>query len=605
MSPLKIRTLRSISARSVIFGIIISSFFFILLLRLFYLQIIAGTHYRKISENNRTRIIFTPSPRGDIFDRKGKILVTNHPAFTLTFIPALSSGSRSLLEMAPKLAKMLNLDPDELLNQLETAELYPFQSVRIKTNLSRDEAFYISEYSLDFPGFNIQVEPIRDYLYNDLASHLIGYIGEISKEELENPEREDYKPGDFIGKTGVERFYDAYLRGTDGGTSVEVSASGKQTRILSKVDPVRGNDIVLTIDLNLQRIAEEVFAGYQGSVIIMDPRTGDILALVSKPSFNPNFFLSPVDKRQIYYLLTSSKRPLFNRSIQAQYAPGSIFKIITAIAALQEEVVNPQDKFLCTGSYTMETYNRVFNCWKKEGHGNINLINALAQSCDVYFYQLGLRLGMGNLPKYSKEFGLGKLTGIDLPGEKAGIIPDRAWKKRVLHEGWWDGDTLNMAIGQGYLWVTPLQMVNIVSTVANEGTLFYPRVVKRIISPEGVVVQEFEPEVNKRISLRPETWRMVKKGMIETVARGTGQAAYSRKLSIAGKTGTAQNPQGEDHAWFVGFCPADKPELAFVVFVEHGGHGGVVSAPIIKEILTRYYGLEEEHRQVNISEVKD
>ncbi|MFH1238671.1 MAG: penicillin-binding protein 2 [bacterium] len=605
MTPLRIRQLKSISARSVIFSAIVFFFFFILLVRLFYLGIIKGNNYRKISEENRTRIIFTPAPRGDIFDRHGKVLVTNHPAFTLTYTPVLSSGSASLAEVAPKLAGILDLDRNELLNQLETAELYPFQSVRIKTNLSRQDAFYISELNLDFPGFNIQVEPVRNYLYNDLASHLLGYIGEISREELENQDREDYKLTDLIGKTGVERFYDAYIRGTDGGTSVEVSASGRQTRILNKVEPVRGDDIVLTIDLGLQRIVEEIFADYRGSVIIMDPNNGDILALVSKPGFNPNFFLPPINKREISYLLTSSRLPLFNRAIQAQYAPGSIFKIITATAGLQEGVINPQDTFLCTGSYTMEGYNRVFNCWKKEGHGNINLINAMAQSCDVYFYQLGLKLGMGNLPKYAKEFGLGKVTGIELPGEKGGIIPDRAWKKRVLHEGWWDGDTLNMAIGQGYLWVTPLQMVNMVSTVANEGNLFSPHIVKRIISPEGVVVQEFEPEVKKKIPLRPETLRVLKRGMAEAVNRGTAQAAYSRKLNIAGKTGTAQNPQGQDHAWFVGFCPADKPQLAFVVFVEHGGHGGVVCAPIIKKILTRYYGLEEEQRQINITEVAD
>lgn len=605
MGSVKQINLRLVSQRSFIFSAVIFFFLFILLVRLFQLQIIQGANYRKISEENRTQIIFNQAPRGDIFDRNGKPLVSNHPSFTLTFTPDFFPKSKSLSEVASKLAKTLDVDSSIILQKLEKARLYPFESSRIKANIKREVAFYISERNLEFPGFNIHTEPIRNYLYDTLASHIIGYVGEISKEQVLLLQEERYKLGDLIGKAGIERIYDTYIRGKDGGTSIEVSAAGKQVRILKNMESVRGHDIVLTIDSDLQRIAEEAFSGYEGSIVIMEPSSGEILALVSNPGFNPNMFLTSLTRRQLYYLFRSSKKPLFNRSIQAQYAPASVFKIITAIAALEEGVVSPKDKFFCSGEYKVGKQERIFRCWKKEGHGNVDMIEAIAKSCDIYFYQLGLLLGVGNLPRYAREFGLGKITGVDLPGEKAGIVPDRAWKKKVLGEGWWDGDTLNMAIGQGYLWVTPLQIANLLSSVANEGTLFYPSLVKKIISREGEVLKEFSPKLAKKINLKPDTWEIIKKGLRRTITEGTGQTAYISKLSIAGKTGTGQNPHGEDHAWFAGFAPVNKPELAFVVFVEHGGHGGVVAAPIAREILSRYYGLKEERRTVNTRDVKD
>ncbi len=605
MGSVKQSNLRLMSQRSFIFSVVIFLFLFILLVRLFQLQIIQGANYRKVSEENRTQIIFNQAPRGDIFDRNGKLLVSNHPSFTLTFTPDFFPESKSLSKTASSLSRILKVDSSLILQKLERARLYPFKSSRIKTNIKREIAFYISERNLEFPGFNIHTEPIRNYLYDGLASHVIGYVGEISKQQILLLQQERYKLGDLIGKAGIERIYDTYLRGKDGGTSIEVSAAGKQVRILKSVESMRGNDIVLTIDSELQRIAEEAFSGYEGSIVIMEPNSGDILALVSNPGFNPNMFLGSLTRRQLNYLLRSNKKPLFNRSVQAQYAPGSVFKIITVIAALEEGVVSAKDKFVCEGEYKVGKQERIFRCWKKEGHGKVNMIDAIAKSCDIYFYQLGLLLGVGNLPRYAREFGLGKITGVDLLGEKAGIVPDRAWKKKVLGEGWWDGDTLNMAIGQGYLWVTPLQMANLLSTVANEGNLFSPRLVKKIVSRKGELIKEFKPQLMKKIDLKPDTWELLNKGLRRTITKGTGQAAYISKLSIAGKTGTSQNPQGEDHAWFAGFCPLNKPELAFVVFVEHGGHGGVVAAPIAREILVRYYGLKEKKKAVNVRDVRD
>ena len=605
MGSVKQSNLRLMSQRSFIFSVVIFLFLFILLVRLFQLQIIQGANYRKVSEENRTQIIFNQAPRGDIFDRNGKLLVSNHPSFTLTFTPDFFPESKSLSKTASSLSRILKVDSSLILQKLERARLYPFKSSRIKTNIKREIAFYISERNLEFPGFNIHTEPIRNYLYDGLASHVIGYVGEISKQQILLLQQERYKLGDLIGKAGIERIYDTYLRGKDGGTSIEVSAAGKQVRILKSVESMRGNDIVLTIDSELQRIAEEAFSGYEGSIVIMEPNSGDILALVSNPGFNPNMFLGSLTRRQLNYLLKSNKKPLFNRSVQAQYAPGSVFKIITVIAALEEGVVSAKDKFVCEGEYKVGKQERIFRCWKKEGHGKVNMIDAIAKSCDIYFYQLGLLLGVGNLPRYAREFGLGKITGVDLLGEKAGIVPDRAWKKKVLGEGWWDGDTLNMAIGQGYLWVTPLQMANLLSTVANEGNLFSPRLVKKIVSRKGELIKEFKPQLMKKIDLKPDTWELLNKGLRRTITKGTGQAAYISKLSIAGKTGTSQNPQGEDHAWFAGFCPLNKPELAFVVFVEHGGHGGVVAAPIAREILVRYYGLKEKKKAVNVRDVRD
>ncbi len=605
MNLLQRKGLKSISKRFLIFSIIIFFFFFILLARLFFLQLVQGANYRQISEENRTQIVFKPAPRGNIFDRNGKLLVTSHPNFVLTFTPILSSKSQSLAEVSSKLSEILKWDSSYVLERIDKGGTYPFQSIRIKNDLSRDEAFSILERNLDFPGFDVQVESKRDYLYGDLAAHIIGYLGKISKNEMQNLEIEEYKADDLIGKSGIERVYNGYIKGKNGGTCIEVSANGQKLRILNYVEPLPGNDIILTIDSDLQRIAEKVFAVYTGSIIIMDSETGDILTLISNPSFNPNVFLDYLGEKQINYLLKSNQKPLFNRAIQAQYAPGSIFKIIAIISALEEGIVSPRDMFFCGGSYTVEGYNRVFKCWKKEGHKNVDMNKAIAESCDVYFYQVGLRLRVGTLPKYAKAFGLGKLTGIDLPGEREGIIPDRAWKKKTLHEEWWEGDTINMSIGQGYLWVTPLQMANLVNAVANEGKLFYPHIVKRIISSEGEIIKEFEPKLIKEIPLKSDTWRILKKGMVDTITKGTGQAAYCDRLPVAGKTGTAQNPQGNDHAWFVGFYPVDKPKLTFVIFVEHGGHGGVVAAPIAKEILTKYYGIKAESRNINTMDVID
>ncbi|MFH1783972.1 MAG: penicillin-binding protein 2 [bacterium] len=597
--------LRLVPQRLIVFAIIILIAFFIMFVRLFQLQIIKGASYRKVSEENRTQITFTQAPRGNIFDNDGKLLVGNKPSFTLTFTPDFFSRDLSISRVSEKLSYFLKTDSQKLLKNLEQANLYPFKSSRIKTDIDRDVAFYISERHNEFPGFSIQVEPIRDYKYLDFASHVIGYMGEISRDQMFKLETEIYRMGDLIGKSGVERVHDALIRGKDGGTAIEVSAAGKQVRVLQHINSQRGNDVMLSIDFELQRIAEEVMGNKHGSIVFIDPSSGAIRALVSKPDFDPNVFLRPLESEQARYLLRSNDKPLFNRATQAQYAPGSVFKIITAIAALEEGVLSPKDTFECTGEFKVGKQERIFRCWKEEGHKKVNMIKGLGESCDVYFYNVGLMLSRGTLPRYARYFGLGDETGIDLPGEKKGIVPDRAWKKKLLNEGWWDGDTVNMSIGQGYLWVTPLQMANLVAAVANGGDVWQPYLVKEIISPDGKILQETEPKLKRKITIKPDTWKVIKEGMRYAVTKGTAQAVNMRKLPIAAKTGTAENPQGEDHAWFAGYAPFDKPELAFVVFVEHGGHGGVVAAPIAREILDRYYGLEEQKKAVDTREVRD
>ncbi|MBI5554535.1 MAG: penicillin-binding protein 2 [Elusimicrobia bacterium] len=571
----------------IVLGVIIVLGFVFLFLRLFYIQVLNGRYFRRVADENRIQRFYQKASRGQIYDRYQKLLAVNMPSFVVSFT-SYSLNQQEIERISRELAGILNLSFQEVKTKTFSS-LQPLDPVIIAADISREQALTIIERKASLPGVNVSIEPKRQYPEGNLACHVIGYVGELNLEEYKDLKDVGYRIGDRIGKTGLEAYYDKLLKGDHGEQQIEISASGRQLRLLRETASLGGNDLELTIDAEVQRLVQDALQGVNGAAVVMNPRTGEVIALASSPVFDPNIFLRPITRGEFQYLFKNRGRPLFNKAIQAQYPPGSGFKIITTAAGLQEGFIIPEEKLECIGEMILGTYNQVFKCWKKDGHGKVSLASALAQSCDVYYYQLGFRLGVTRVAGYAKNFGLGSLTGIDLPSEKKGIVPDRDWKRKAVKEAWYDGDTLNMCIGQGYLWVTPLQMANIFSAVANDGPYYRPKVVKRIISPGGKVCHDFFLEEQGLVELDRKNWQIIKQGLEDAVTFGTGRQAYIKGLRVAGKTGTAQNPQGIDHAWFGCLAPVDNPQIVVVVFVEHGGHGGVVAAPIARRILEGYF----------------
>jgi len=574
--------------------------FTIILSRLWYLQLLQGEKFKDLSENNRIRLRRIPAPRGIIFDRKGRVFVDNHPSFNLSITP---EDIKDLDKTIMRLATILNTPEKPLKEKLiKSARIPPFKPKKLISNLNRKDIAIIETNKLDLPGITIDVEPMRFYLYEELASHIIGYMGKISKNQIKSKAYSKHNPLDLIGKYGIEYEYETTLRGKDGGSQVEVDAAGRELRVLKTVEPLPGENITLTIDLDIQKIVETSFIGRRGCGIVMDPNNGEILAMASIPSFNPNMFSRGISLKEWRKLINNPHHPLENKAIQGQYPPGSIFKIITAIAGLEEGIITPQTELSCSGSYRLGRRNN--RCWKKGGHGTINLHRAIVESCDIYFYQVGQGVGIDRLAYYSNIFGLGKTTGISLSNEKHGLIPTRQWKLRAIKSRWQKGETLSAAIGQGFVLVTPIQMACLISSLANGRVLYRPQLVKRIENKDDNIIKEFFPE---KLCIIPsdsiKTTKIIRDALFGVVnePHGTGVMARIKGVDVSGKTGTAQvvalkddDTEIEknavpfklrDHAWFVAFAPSNNPKIAVVVLVEHGGHGGSSAAPIAKQII--------------------
>ncbi len=584
--------------KALVIGVIIVVGFAALFFRLFFMQVISGSYFRRVADENRIQRFYQKSSRGMIYDRHHRLLAVNTPSFVVSFT-SYYLNQNEIDRISAELAGILDLPLDEV-REKTFSSVQRLEPIVIDTDISRERALTIMERKASLPGVSVEIEPKRNYPLNNLACHVIGYVGELNLDEYKDKRDLGYRIGDMIGKTGIEAHYDKLLKGDNGEKQIEISASGRQLRLLRETAPVSGNDLELSIDADLQRVTQDALAGNSGAAVVMNPRTGEVLAMASAPSFNPNIFLRPITRDEFQYLFRNKQRPLFDKVIQAQYPPGSVFKVVTMATALQEGFVIPEEKLECTGEYLLGTYNQIFRCWKKTGHGKISLMTAFAQSCDIFFYQLGLRLGVTRLANYARSFGFGSETGIDLPSEKKGIVPDRAWKKKAVKEAWYDGDTLNMCIGQGYLWVTPLQIASMMSAVANDGPYYRPQIVKRIISPQGEVYHDFFPEQLGEVQLDRKNWQLIKQGLEDAVRIGTARQAYIQGLRVGGKTGTAQNPQGLDHAWFACLAPVDNPQVVVVVFLEHGGHGGVAAAPIARHILEAYFK-ESVKEQVKVA----
>jgi len=580
--------------------------FFILLVRLFYLQVIQGEELRRLSENNCIRLQSTDPSRGMIFDRTGTLLVDNRPSFDVSIILKDAKPVKGTIE---KLSKYINVPASELMSKIENNKTGShYKPIPLKKDIGRDALAAVEVHKFDLPGVVIDVKSRRHYIERQRAAHLIGYLSEINSQELESGKYPGCKGGEFIGKFGVEKIFESFLHGERGGRQVEVNVMGQVVRILKTVDAQPGHNIYLTIDNTLQKTAEMLLEDKAGAIAAMDPNTGHILALASAPSFDQNIFVDGMSHKQWETLVSNPLRPLENKAIQGAYPPASTFKIVTAMAGLEEGVIDEKTTFYCPGHYRYG--NRVYRCWKRGGHGNVNVVKALAESCDVFFYQVGQKLGIDRLAMYAKACGLGSLTGIDLDHEVAGLFPTTAWKKRRTGIAWQGGETLSVAIGQSYNLATPIQMLVLTSAVANGGALYTPLVLKSVNTADGAVVVQSKRRLAGRLPAGKQTFRIIKKGLREVVnsPKGTGRIAHIGGLSVSGKTGTAQvvgrgnDPNWSDknlpdhlkaHAWFVAYAPSENPQIAVTVVVEHGEHGSSAAAPIAREIIRTYLKKDE------------
>ena len=603
-------------------GIILVAFI-IAISRLFYLQVEQGGYYSDLADSNRVRYLEIPAPRGNMLDEQGREMVTNRPSFNVIW---LRESNRLNDEWLKTLSRVLDEDTSVLLDKIRKMVGQPGHiPVRLAEDISWDKVAQIEVNKMYLPEISIEVVPLRVYHYGDLASHVIGYLGEINKDELDSMDNTKYRGGDLIGKAGLERLRESDLSGTKGREYMEVNALGFEQEVLKGERPVPGKDLLLTLDMDLQKVAEDELAAnnYAGAVVAMEANSGRLLAAASSPPLHIQDFVGGISSANWKAMLDNPLNPLLNKVVQGQYPPGSTYKPITALAGLAEGVINPQMTFFCPGYYRFG--NRVFRCWKKGGHGTVNLKRAVAESCDVYFYQVGQRLGIDRLAKYARLFGLGSKTGVELEHEKTGIVPSTEWKMKFLREKWHDGETLSVAIGQGYNLVTPLQLAVMTAAIANGGTLYKPAIVEKVTLPDGTVAQSFQPEVLHRFTGQGTNLKLIREGMVEAVngARGTAHKAQieTQGIVVGGKTGTAQVVRLKqyqhlkeedipykyrDHAWFACFAPASNPEIVVVVLVEHGLHGGSAAAPIASKILTKYFNKKmgkEEGSPANSSDL--
>ncbi len=562
----------------------------ILTLRLFYLQVISFSYYRQVSEENRVRLVSIPAPRGLIWDCNGKRMVTNRTSYSLLLLPYKTQDMNFLVK---KISLLLNLDENFLKEKIKAGWVNRYTPIKLMKDVDFKTICILEEQNEELPGVSYQPEKVRSYPSPYWAGHLFGYVGEVSQKEMEDSKDKGLNLGSNIGKEGLEKEYDELLRGEDGMNFLEVSAGGKILGPLKDKRPLPytvGSDLVLTIDSDLQVEAESALSKFNaGAVVALDPQNGEVLTLVSKPGFDPNQFCSFLDENTWEGLVNDPSHPLINRAIQGAYPPGSTYKLLTAGAALESKIVDRNTTFSpCHGGFLFG--NRVFKCWQPKGHGRLDLIQAIAQSCDVYFYQLSLKLGLDRWSDYARQCGLDKKYKIDLPDEIAGMIPNRTYYEKKFGQGEWIKNlVINLGIGQGEVLTTPLGLAVFYSALVNGGTVYQPHLLREIRSPEGRSTQNAKT-VLSHLPFSNSTLEILKEGLVEAVnsPSGTGGLARIPDIMVGGKTGTAQNPHGREHAWFVGFAPADHPQIVVAVLIEQAGHGGTYAAPIARRIIERY-----------------
>jgi penicillin-binding protein 2 len=585
-----------------VLGLIVIIVFVALVTRLGYLQVVQGSYYGRLADGNRIKLIPIMAPRGTFFDRNGVLLVSNRPGFTVTLVPLSGPIPDDVIN---RLAGILGMDPMEIKAKVEQQK-GSFDPIYVKSDIGPDIVTKIEERRSEMPGVVIEIQPVRNYINNELAAHVFGYVSEISEAELEKRKADGYKLGDIIGKFGLEKVYDKELRGIAGGGQVEVDVNGRAVQVLGKKEAVPGNNLVTTIDYRIQKAAEKAMDEHlvflqtklgnpnakAAAAVVMNPKTGEILAMVSRPAFNPNLFNGGISAKDWKVLNDNPFHPMDNRAIAGEYAPGSTFKIITGTAALELGKVTPEEKILDTGRHWLIPKSNAMG----EALGWINFQEALSKSDNVYFYEMGNRLGIDNLEKYARMFGLGAHTGINLQGESDGLVANRRYKEKVYGEDWYLSETFDAAIGQGFQLATPLQMAVVMAQIANGGHRYRPYLVSRIVAPNGETVKSFAPEETGRIEISEKTLNLVRAGL-KDVASPEGTAGYIFEgfpISLAGKTGTAENSHGDDHGWFVAYAPFEDPRIVIAVIVEQGGFGSDAAAPIARKILEAAFNLDQK-----------
>ena len=569
---------------------LVIALFVVLLARLWYLQIARGDELLMQSESNRIRLLRTRAARGTILDRKGRVLATSRPQFVVLATPEKLKEDPETLRT---LCGVLGMAPRELESIIAKRGGYPGTPVRVKIDAPLEMVARIGELRMRLQGVSVELDQIRNYPEGPAVAHIMGHLGEISENELEAAREagKDYKPGDYIGKDGLESRYETDLRGADGGKQVEVNAFGAAVRVLGEKVSAPGKTLKLTIDRDLQVAASRALGSRVGAAVAIDPRTGEVLAMASSPAYDPNIFVKRVRASDWERIIGNKDKPLQNRCVYNVYPPGSSFKPIMAVAGLLYRVCNVNTSVNCPGSFYL---GHRFRCWKV--HGHVAFMNAIAQSCDVWFYNLGRRLEIDRIAVVARQFGVGSATGIDLPNESrrrdggVGTMPDRAWKRRRYGERWWPGETISCSIGQGYIQISTLQMALVCGAVASGGKVYRPYLVQEVVEPDGTVVRRTRPRIRREVRAPAEAFKLVQQGMRAAVKSGTGRVADIPDVAVAGKTGSAEDPPRPAHGWFICFAPVENPRIAVAAIVEHGRHGATTAAPVCRAILDVYFG---------------
>lgn len=589
------------SHRLDILAFIVIFVFLSLIGRLSYLQVAQGSYYGRLADGNRIRLIPAMAPRGIFYDRNGMPLVSNRPGFTVSLLPITGPVAEDVIT---NLAEILGIRSDEIHQKL-LQHSGSFEPIRIKNDLGPEVVTKIEERRNELPGVVIEIQPIRNYVNNEMGAHIFGYVSEINDIELEKKKDQGYKSGDIIGKFGLEKVYDHELRGIDGGDQVEVDVAGRPVHVLGKKEPVPGDNLILTIDSRIQKATEaaidEQLAYLQtktanvnakaAAAVVLNPKTGEVLAMVSRPTFNPNLFSGGISSKDWDALNNNPYHPMDNKVISGEYPPGSTFKIVTGAAALELGKVTPEEKILDTGHHWLIPKGNS----EGEALGWIDFKVALAKSDNVYFYEMGNRLGIDNLEKYARMFGLGAVTGINLPEETDGLVANQRYKEKAYKEDWYLSETFDAAIGQGFQLATPLQMAVLMSEVANGGHRYRPYLVGKINAANGETLKTFGPEELGQVTLSDSTLTLIQQSLREVAQAGgtAGSLFQDFPITIAGKTGTAENPHGRDHGWFVAYAPFDDPRVVVAVIVEQGGFGTSSAAPIAKKILEAAFNVNQ------------
>lgn len=591
----KIKSVYKSLVRVNLLGWIVSICMLFLLFRVFYLQVVRGGYYKQQSDENCISVIKIPAPRGYIYDRNYIPLVINKTSYTFSIIPVNFRQNQDRQKALNSISSIVDMTTEEIEGKLTkggASTEYLLSPVKIKRNISEKELSLLLEKKIEINGISVSQEPIRYYDKKNLASHVLGYVGEVTDEQIKLTKYNKVRSiGDIIGQTGIENYYDDILRGEDGATLILTDAQGRQKKEIKTTPPKQGKNLVLTIDYRMQNFAERLLDKYEykGVIIVQVPKTGEILCMASKPDYNLNNFSGNIDIREWKKIIRNKGNPLNNRAIQGQYSPGSIFKIAIGTGALNEGIITTKDSFFCEGIYWIKTWP--YKCWKRVGHGWVDFYHAIAESCDIFFYKTGLKMKVELLSKYASMFGFGEKTGIDIPGEKSGLVPSREWKLRVDRSPWFPGNTVMMSIGQGYIIGTPLQTMNLMTVMANSGYTMVPHLMKAVTLEGRRIESEYQPKKLFELSVRPEVIETMQTALKLAVMspHGTAQKARIPGLSVAGKTSTVQNIHGDNHAMFAGYAPVGNPEIVVYVLVEFGGGGGEIAVPLARDMFEFYF----------------